>query len=180
MQDRPRRKTTSIPRLGLFITFVLCAFIQTAAWGQGSEITVKTEALSPIDEQFMAQQRAKVEVFANEIGRRLTGTVDRDLSTLQRIVDSRRITDDDRLTLQALGVVFGDLLARELDMRWVVYRDRAGRSRALQYRQDAIFLFPVTMIQRRYEAGSDRSLRALFDEQVEQIAPLLPGAAWLR
>lgn len=126
----------------------------------------------------MANQRADIEHRANAIGRSLTGVPGRDLDTLQRLLDARGIATDDALTLQAMGVVFGDLLAAELDMDWVVYLDRAGRSRALRYREEETFLFPVTMIERRYSAGAPVNLAELFDRLVDDTTRKLPGGRW--
>jgi hypothetical protein len=128
----------------------------------------------------MAEQRMRVEQLANRLGRGLTGVVDRDLDTLQRILDERMVPAEDTLTLQAMGVVFGDLLGERLDMDWVVYRDNKGRSRALRHRQIDVYLFPVTMISRRQEGGSDRRLKPLFDDTVRDTRPLLPGGKWFQ
>ena len=147
---------------------------------QGADFEVQIEPLTAIDHQFMAEQRGRVEALANRLGRGLTGNVDRDLDTLQRILDERMVPTSDTLTLQAMGLVFGDLLGDRLSMQWVVYRDRQGRSRALRYRDLDVFLFPMTMISRRQEAGSDRRLRPLFDETVAETRPLLPGGKWFQ
>jgi hypothetical protein len=147
---------------------------------QGADFEVQIEPLTAIDHQFMAEQRGRVEALANRLGRGLTGNVDRDLDTLQRILDERMVPASDTLTLQAMGLVFGDLLGDRLSMQWVVYRDRQGRSRALRYRDLDVFLFPMTMISRRQEAGSDRRLRPLFDETVAETRPLLPGGKWFQ
>ena len=128
----------------------------------------------------MAEQRMRVEQLANRLGRGLTGVVERDLDTLQRILDDRMVPTEDTLTLQAMGVVFGDLLGERLDMDWVVYRDNKGRSRALRYRQMDVYLFPVTMISRRQEGGSGRRLKPLFDDTVRDTRLLLPGGKWFQ
>ena len=145
---------------------------------QGSNFEVSVEPLTAVDQQFLEDQRARVEQLANRIGRGLTGEVNRDLDTLQRILDERMVTPTDTLTLQAMGAVFGDLLGDQLDMSWVVYRDGKGRSRALRYRRMDIYLFPMTMISRRQEGGSDRRLKPLFDETVSETRRLLPGGKW--
>ena len=126
-------------RLCLSALTLFLLFLGTPAWAQGSfspeTVDRRIEPLSAIDQQFMAAQRADVEAWANRLGAQLTGQPDRDLVTLQRILDRGLVTADDSLQLQALGVVLGDLFAAELNMDWVVYRDRAGRSRALRYRR---------------------------------------------
>ena len=166
----------------LLAIFILPALSLCASWSvaQSPNFDVLIESLTAVDRQFMAEQRMRVEQLANRLGRGLTGVVDRDLDTLQRILDERMVPAEDTLTLQAMGVVFGDLLGERLDMDWVVYRDNKGRSRALRYRQIDVYLFPVTMISRRQEGGSERRLKPLFDDTVRDTRPLLPGGKWFQ
>jgi len=181
------KKQPTIP-LSVIIAAVLAMLVQPlcsgraaaqlSGWQQSSEVELRIEPLSAIDQQFMREQRGRVEALANRLGRRVSGQVERDLNTLQAILDRGLIGQDDRLSLQALGVIFGDLLADELDMRWVIYRDRAGRSRALQYRNESVYLFPVTMISRRVEAKSVRPVADLFQTTVNETRKQLPGARW--
>ena len=165
----------------LLILFTLPALSVCTSWSvaQNPSFDFLIESLTAIDRQFMADQRMRVERLANRLGRGLTGVADRDLDTLQRILDGRLVPAEDTLTLQAMGVVYGDLLGDRLDMDWVVYHDNKGRSRALQYRQMDVYLFPVTMISRRREGGSERRLKPLFDETVRDTRLLLPGGKWL-
>ncbi|MGB2419061.1 MAG: DUF3806 domain-containing protein [Luminiphilus sp.] len=166
----------------LLALFILPALSLCASWSvaQSPNFEVLIEPLTAVDRQFMAEQRMRVEQLANRLGRGLTGVVDRDLDTLQRILDERMVPAEDTLTLQAMGLVFGDLLGERLDMDWVVYRDSKGRSRALRYRQRDVYLFPVTMISRRQEGGSERRLKPLFDDTVRDTRPLLPGGKWFQ
>ena len=150
------------------------------ASAQNPDFDRLVEPLTAIDQQFMRDQRIRVEQLANRLGRNLSGAADRDVETLQRMLDERLVAPTDTLTLQAMGVVFGDLLGSRLDMDWVVYRDKKGRSRALRYREIEVYLFPVTMISRRHESGSDRRLKPLFDEIVHDTRLLLPGGKWFQ
>ncbi len=145
---------------------------------QVSELQVRVAPLSAIDQQFISDQRDRIEALANRIGRNLTGTEERDIETLQRIIDERLIASGDTVTLQAMGVILGDLLAQRLRMDWVVYSDTKGRSRALHYEGTDVFLFPVTMISRRQEAGSQRRVKSIYDEAVTKTLPRLPGGKW--
>ena len=166
----------------LLVLFTLPALSVCTSWSiaQNPNFDFLIESLTAIDRQFMADQRMRVEQLANRLGRGLTGVADRDLDTLQRILDERLVPAEDTLTLQAMGVVFGDLLGDRLDMDWVVYRDNKGRSRALRYRQMDVYLFPVTMISRRQEGGSERRLKPLFDDTVRDTRLLLPGGKWFQ
>ena len=145
------KRSTRTAALGWMVLFLLLLGLSlggTPAWAQGSEIERRIAPLSQIDRKFMADQRQSVERLANRMGRSLTGRAERDVDTLQEILDRNFVAAEDELTLQAMGVVFGDLLGETLSMDWVVYRDRAGRSRALRYRDSDTYLFPVTMISR--------------------------------
>ena len=181
--SQPQKKQFSTHGLRrLLVLFTLPALYVCTSWSvaQNPNFDVLIESLTAIDRQFMADQRMRVEQLANRLGRGLTGVADRDLDTLQRILDERLVPAEDTLTLQAMGVVFGDLLVDRLDLDWVVYRDNKGRSRALQYRQMKVYLFPVTMISRRQEGGSERRLKPLFDETVRDTRLLLPGGKWFQ
>ena len=181
--SQPQKKRFSTYGLRrLLVLFTLPALYVCTSWSvaQNSNFDVLIESLTAIDRQFMADQRIRVERLANRLGRGLTGVADRDLDTLQRILDGRLVPAEDTLTLQAMGVVYGDLLGDRLDMDWVVYRDNKGRSRALQYRQIDVYLFPVTMISRRQEGGSERRLKPLFDNTVRDTRLLLPGGKWFQ
>ena len=181
--SQPQKKGFSTHGLRrLLVLFTLPALSVCTSWSiaQNPNFDFLIESLTAIDRQFMADQRMRVEQLANRLGRGLTGVADRDLDTLQRILDERLVPAEDTLTLQAMGVVFGDLLGDRLDMDWVVYRDNKGRSRALRYRQMDVYLFPVTMISRRQEGGSERRLKPLFDDTVRDTRLLLPGGKWFQ
>ena len=181
--SQPNKTRFSTNRLRRLLVLVLLpALFVCTSWSvaQSPNFDVLIEPLTAIDRQFMAEQHMRVEQLANRLGRGLTGVADRDLNTLQRILDERMVPAKDTLTLQAMGVVFGDLLGDRLDMDWVVYRDNKGRSRALRYRQMDVYLFPITMISRRQEGGSERRLKPLFDDTVRDTRLLLPGGKWFQ
>ena len=178
--QKKRFSTHGLRRLLVLLTLPALSVCTSWSVAQNPNFDVLIESLTAIDRQFMADQRMRVERLANRLGRGLTGVADRDLDTLQRILDGRLVPAEDTLTLQAMGVVYGDLLGDRLDMDWVVYRDNKGRSRALQYRQMDVYLFPVTMISRRQEGGSERRLKPLFDNTVRDTRLLLPGGKWFQ
>jgi hypothetical protein len=153
--------------------------IGVALPSHGSPLDRQIVELSAIDRQFMDEQRSRVEALANRLGRRLSGSPERDLDTLQVIIDRRWIEPEDQLTQQAMGVVFGDLLAKDLGFNWVVYRDRAGRNRALRYRQEDIFIFPMTMLSRRISAGAELNVTDLYNTQLQKQRARIPGGRWL-
>jgi hypothetical protein len=129
--------------------------------------------LSYLDRQYMQQRRDELNDLAStELGRQFRGERDSDLALLQLLLDRRLVRPDDTARLQGMGIILGDLLAQALDMHWVVYEDDLGRSRALRYRDSDNYLFPVTMISRRQEAGNRTPVQVIYDKAYDIIDPL--------
>ncbi len=128
--------------------------------------------LSPLDRQFMTQQRASIDDLARrQFGQGFIGARDRDLGLLQRLLDGGLVREEQTLELQAMGVILGDLLAAELGMHWVVYEDKQGRSRALRYRDTDNYLFPMTMISRRHEVANQTPVQEIYQRALDAITP---------
>ncbi len=128
--------------------------------------------LSALDRQYMSHQRDTIDDLARRhLGHGFTGDRARDIDLIQRILDRGLVRPDQTAELQALGKVMGDLLAEQLDMHWVVYEDKLGRSRALRYRQTDNYLFPMTMISRRQEAGNQTPVKDIYQRAVDAITP---------
>ena len=129
-------------------------------------------------------QRTDVKRMFLDIGHRLH-TDKSDLPVMQRILRLRKIQRTDVASQQALGLVFGDILAKELDLDWVIYQDdeatckkkglryESCKSRALRYKDSNIVIFPVTMISRRYKAGIDVDVVSLHNKIVKNTQFLI-------
>src|SRR5699024_5665319 len=125
-----RRNAMNILAHRWTLTLLLVAGLALApsAWAQ----EWRTEALSPTDQTHMRLQRDTIDNLARRhLGEQLRGDA-HDLDVIQQLLDRHLIADDDTATLQALGVVLGDQLQRDLDLKWTIYIDRRGRSRALE------------------------------------------------
>ena len=135
----------------LSLTLIFGLILGTAVQaGEELEIT----ALSPLDLQYMDQQRELLQQLArSRLGRSFSGVHANDLALLQTLLDNNLVDGQQTRELQAMGVILGDLLAIDLNMHWVVYEDKLGRSRALRYGETEHYLFPVTMISRRRVAS---------------------------
>lgn len=133
----------------------------------------KIDTLSSLDQQFMQRQRDEVDSLARRyLGERLRNAPESDLAILQELLDKRLVKHDEVETLQAMGVVLGDLLARSEGLHWVVYIDRRGRSRALEFPVQKEYLFPITMISRRVEAGVEVNVQQLYEQALEIAAEI--------
>ncbi|MDX9873788.1 MAG: DUF3806 domain-containing protein [Spongiibacteraceae bacterium] len=129
----------------------------------------RTETLSQVDRTWMDGLKQRVDDIARtRIGQQLRGDAS-DLELLQRLLDERLIPADDTETLQGMGVVLGEQLQRDLGLSWTIYIDRLGRSRALEIPGTNEFLFPVTMISRRVEAGAEANVQEIYDRAREIV-----------
>ena len=121
-------------------------------------------SLNSGDQAILQAKRAQVDDIAQrELGRSLDGIVAHDLSVLQDLLDRKIVTPDQRLTLQAMGVVLGDLYVRQGTFHWVSYTDDLGKSLAVQIGKTGEVLFPVTMISRLVEAGIDIDVEHIYE-----------------
>ncbi|MEX1032179.1 MAG: DUF3806 domain-containing protein [Cellvibrionaceae bacterium] len=136
----------------------------------------KVGELSWADENELTRKARMIE----NLGRRHFGRSLRndksDLELLQRIADQKLIKEEDTETLQALGVVLGNTLRRELALEWKVYNDELGRSRALCVPDTEHCLFPMTMLSRRLEVGLPVNVEAVYDNAVATIDPYIPDS----
>jgi hypothetical protein len=144
----------------LSLTLIFGLILGTAV--QGAE-ELEITALSPVDLEYMEQQRELLQQLAkSKLGRSFSGIRANDLALLQTLLDNNLVVGQQTRELQAMGVILGDLLALDLNMHWVVYKDKLGRSRALRYGETEHYLFPVTMISRRRAVGNTDSIDAIY------------------
>lgn len=86
-----------------------------------------------------------------------------DLDLLQRTLDAGLPAENAALSLQALGMAFGKVLADEnSDYDWWMVQDEYGRDPALRFRETPLLVFPQTMIARRVEEGQPVELRTMY------------------
>lgn len=134
--------------------------------------------LSWTDKQYMGAQVASIEeLVRSEFGGQLKESPD-DLDYLQRIINRGLLERTDTQRQQALGMVLGNVLARETGMQWFVYKDEAGRSRALCVPQTEHCLFPVTMLSRRMAVGLYPDVKKIYGEALEAVQPVLPKSPY--
>ena len=126
--------------------------------------------MTPSDERRLEGQRSWVESFS----RRYMAPVPRGdlrmLESLQRLLDADAIRAAQTEELQSLGVVLGDVMAKQLGLEWVVYLDRSARSKALRLPGGRKLYFPVTMIAKRVEMGVPFTVRALYESIAAEVA----------
>ena len=123
----------------------------------------RVEALSAIDLKYMHDQRDLIDQAARRhLGSQFSGEKDHDLRLLQKLLDQQIVKQENRQGLQAMGVVLGDHLKREENLKWVIYTDKYGRSRALAVPKQDEVIFPMTMISRRAEVGNSVNVEEIY------------------
>lgn len=157
------------------VMYVAPGFAQPEVYGLMDKPKFTVNELSYLDNQYMRSQRNLIEdTVRRSLGSSFTGDPSFDVPVLQRLLSEGKVLPHQRQELQAMGIILGDLLAEKLGMEWVIYEDDLGRSRALQLNGTDNFLFPVTMISRRVEAGNTTPVQAIYDKAVTTIEPLIP------
>jgi hypothetical protein len=92
-----------------------------------------------------------------------------DLALLQKLVDDGVPSKSETYKLQSLGLVLGEVFAKELELHWVIVEDEYGRDLALQYEKSSMIVFPLTMISKRIEKGEKPKLSSLFEMIQEEL-----------
>jgi Domain of unknown function (DUF3806) len=138
---------------------------------KAGEDPVTVEDLSVGQTFFLDTQRREVkDLITRRLGILGFGQEIDDLKTIQQLVDRRLIKPKDVGEWQALGVVFGDILAKELDLHWISYEDDLGLSKALRWKKTENYVFPVTMFSRRVQFKEEIDAVSLFEKIRQEVA----------
>jgi|GEM_PF-1920973 len=98
-----------------------------------------------------------------------------DLPVLQRIVDYHVFSPEQEYEWASVGVAFGDIVANELGLAWIIQCDEFGVEPALNLKDTSITLFPRSMLLKRIEQGETPDLQYLLNKLVESVEELRRG-----
>ncbi|MSP12905.1 MAG: DUF3806 domain-containing protein [Chloroflexi bacterium] len=98
---------------------------------------------------------------------------DGDLRAIQVVLDNGALAKLDGFALEGLGILFGDILARKLDLHWITIQDSHSRIPGLRYRQSGIVLTAADMLARRVQRGESVAVVPLFNALVQQIRTMI-------
>jgi hypothetical protein len=108
--------------------------------------------LTPGASQRLDQQRAIVARAARQrYGTAALTRTEKDLPILQRLLDDKAFKKSQTYELQSLGVAFGDVLASEFPLRWVMITDEYGTDPTLRFKNTSVNINALTMISKRVE-----------------------------
>jgi Domain of unknown function (DUF3806) len=139
--------------------------------GDDPAVTPTFSELSHQDSERLNQQRATIgAVVKQRYGRLTLSKTGQDLPTLQRLIDDGVFKKTQTYELQSLGVVFGDILASELPLRWVMITDEYGTDPTLRYKNSSININALTMISKRVEKNEQVDLYRLLEQNREALS----------
>ncbi|MBN2137485.1 MAG: DUF3806 domain-containing protein [Sedimentisphaerales bacterium] len=89
-----------------------------------------------------------------------------DLPLLQRMLDDGVFSVEQTIELQSMGIVFGDVLVKELGLQWRMISDEYGTDPTVTIPEisDGVVCFnTLTMISKRIEEGREVDVNRLFE-----------------
>ena len=126
--------------------------------------------------QEMKTQLDKQRLFVSSLvansfpGERLTGTT-KDFQLVQRILDANLIPKSHAWGLQALGVVFGDVLVVAIPgLAWYQVKDEYGTDPTLRYRATTIQINALTTLSKRVERNEKLNVEQLATQFSQFVA----------
>jgi hypothetical protein len=139
-------------------------------WSESGQKQPQFTALSADDAVRLDQQRAVIaRVVKTRYGVAALTKTKADLPVLQRLIDDKVFPKTQTYELQCLGVVFGDVLASEYPLKWVMVTDEYGTDPTLRFKATSIQANALTMISKRIERGEKVNVQYLFDITGEQL-----------
>jgi hypothetical protein len=137
---------------------------------------LKFSELSLEDKKRLDQQRAIVAAAAKQrYGTFSLRKTEADLPVLQRLIDDKAFSKSQTSELQSIGIAFGDVLASELPLRWVMVTDEYGTDPTLRYKGTTVQINALTMISKRVEKGEKVNLSDLLRVTREQVTRMSEG-----
>jgi uncharacterized protein DUF3806 len=131
----------------------------------------KFSELSRQDSERLNQQRAVVAAAAKQrYGTPALTKTKADMPILQRLLDDRAFKKSQTCELQSLGVVFGDVLASEFSLRWVMITDEYGTDPTLRFKNTSININALTMISKRVERDEPVDVLGLLRKTGEALS----------
>ena len=132
-----------------FLIWVGLLFGQSAPEGAPEP---KLSELTREDSQRLDRQRALIAAAARQrYGTTALTRTKKDLPILQRLLDDKAFKKSQTYELQSLGVAFGDVLASEFPLRWVMITDEFGTDPTLRFKNTSTNVNALTMISKRVE-----------------------------
>ena len=110
------------------------------------------------------QRREMEELIARRLGILALKGDASDLKILRSLIERKAMRSADIRQWQGMGIIFGDILAKEFGLHWVSYEDDLGTSKALRWRKTENYVFPVTMFSKRVQFKEKIDVDYIYDK----------------
>lgn len=159
--------------LRLLAMNVIAACAHLASSGACAADPVFAAQPLPMRQQLSKQREYVSALVAQRMpGQRLSKIPD-DLALLQKLIDDKVIPRGNTWGLQALGVVFGDVLVATIPgLAWSQVSDEYGTDPTLRYRATNVQINALTLLSKRIERGEDTQVRLIAQEVAKSITAL--------
>jgi len=95
-----------------------------------------------------------------------------DLPVLQKLIDDKAFSKAQTYELQCLGVAFGDVLANELPLQWVMISDEYGTDPTLRFKKTSWNVNALMMISKRIEKDEPVNVSQLLGTTREYLSKI--------
>lgn len=150
-------------------------FVLIAGCNKNDPEPIKT-TYQPLDPTWSAQlikQRALIQTeIQHRYGYVLTAS-EADIHYLQHLLDDYVYTNSQKYELQSIGICFGDILAKKLNLEWVLITDPWGTDPTLRYKNTSIVVNALTMISKRVEDSRGVELQELYSEIIPLVTKMI-------
>ena len=162
---------TMIGRPSIVIALLTLGWVLFGQMNRNAAQEPKFTELSRDDRARLERQRVLVAAAAKQrYGTTALTRTTADLPVLQQLIDGKVFNKSQAYELQSLGVAFGDVLASELPLRWVMVTDEYGTDPTLRFKQTSLQINALTMISKRIERDEPVSVQWLLERTREQLA----------
>ncbi|MEM8593784.1 MAG: DUF3806 domain-containing protein, partial [Pseudomonadota bacterium] len=128
------------------------------------------QPLNSKDKQWINAQKSVINGLSKQhLGKTLNGARSHDLPLLQALLDKKVVTKKQPKQLKAMGVMLGEIYAKEMGMDWVAYKDAKGRSLAMRWMDSSKLIFPVTKLSRMAQAGMKVDVSKVCNNDIKSL-----------
>lgn len=121
--------------------------------------------LSPEDQAWLRRAESHIlGILRAKYGDASFDRSEKDLVSVQRLIDDGSIRTKDILEAQCVGVVLGHVFVERTSMRWKRVANSFGDMISLHDDSIHFTLYPFTMVSKRLEGGREIDLVALFED----------------
>lgn len=140
---------------------------------EGQHKTEMQPLLPEHEERLQSLRQQAIDSAKTVLGRASFTGGDSDIQVIQTLLDHSNFDKSQTAAIEGMGVIFGGILARKLDLEWVSVTDEYGSILALQHQQANIIVYPIEMLIKRVERGEDFDVKLLFNSIHEEAQKII-------